>query len=181
MSTSFCQPTGLGKILYKGCIYGNQKWLCVSWFSLSTTWVLKTKLMLSCLTTRTITCWAILPALKYSFFGAFWYILLKLKLNKNLCYHSLNIFKLIFMCIGVLSVCMSLHHICAVPMKAKRGLQLTWAWNYWGWEKPCGCVEVNPDLLQGQPVLLTIKPSLQTWLRVLNTNNGGSLEVKLWL
>jgi len=36
-------------------------------------------------------------------------------------------------------------------------------------EPPCGCCELNPGLLEEQPVLLTSEPSLQPLLKYLLT------------
>lgn len=54
------------------------------------------------------------------------------------------------MCIGVLHVYMFEYHS-AVPMEARKGVQIIWLWNY-SCEPSGTCWELNPDSLQEQPV-----------------------------
>jgi hypothetical protein len=36
----------------------------------------------------------------------------------------------IFMCMGVLTICMSVHHMHALPMDPRRGHWIPWNWDY---------------------------------------------------
>ena len=62
---------------------------------------------------------------------------------------------------AALPACMSLHHIRAMPLNARRirspGTGATGAG-----EIACGCWELNLDPLEGRPVLLTTELTLQT-------------------
>lgn len=55
---------------------------------------------------------------------------------------------------GVLPACLSVYHMCLLPMKARRE-----CWNPLKLESCelwCGCWESNPDPLEEQPVLYTV-------------------------
>ena len=39
-------------------------------------------------------------------------------------------FKIVFLYMECLPVCMSVHHMHAVPMEARRGHQIPWNWSY---------------------------------------------------
>lgn len=58
--------------------------------------------------------------------------------------------KFIFKFIGVLSVCMSVLYVHAVPERATRGRQMPRALVIHGFESPSGCWELSPS--EKQPV-----------------------------
>lgn len=67
---------------------------------------------------------------------------------------------------GALPECMSVHYVCIVPLETIGGPGSPGAAVPEGCvtddcEVPCGCWELNPVPLQGQPELLAIKPRLQ--------------------
>ena len=57
---------------------------------------------------------------------------------------------------------MYVHHVYALPMKARRGRQILRSAVTNGYESPCGCWELNLGPLGKQSVLLTTEPSLQS-------------------
>lgn len=64
------------------------------------------------------------------------------------------------MCIGVLTACMSLHHVYGLPTEARRGPMILQNWIDRGCETPYRCRELNPGPLkssQGSSVL-SLKP-----------------------
>ena len=63
------------------------------------------------------------------------------------------------MCIGVLPECILVCHMHAAPMEAEEGVGSPGTGVTDGYEPPYGCWELNQDLLEEQPVLLTAEPS----------------------
>lgn len=62
-----------------------------------------------------------------------------------------------------MSTCMPAHHVCSVPIKAKRGHLIPWHWSD-SCALLCGCWELNQGPLQEQSRLSNTKPSLQLYL-----------------
>lgn len=60
------------------------------------------------------------------------------------------------MCIGVLPVCMSVHHVCPMTAETKEGTGVTDSY-----EPSCGLGGLNPGPLE-EPVLLTAESSFQS-------------------
>jgi hypothetical protein len=52
------------------------------------------------------------------------------------------------MCKGILPLCMSVHHVHAVPAEARRGHQIPWNGVTRGCELPSGSLEEQPVLLR---------------------------------
>ena len=77
---------------------------------------------------------------------------------------------------------MSVYHVCAVPVEARRGHQLFWTRVTDGCELPCGYGESNLGPLGDQPVLLTVEPSSQPmyYILILVLKTGGSGYVLLF-
>ena len=69
------------------------------------------------------------------------------------------------MCMGVLSDCVSVYnvHVCH-PQRLEEGVRSVSISIIDGCELPCGCWDLNPGLLEEQPVLLTSEPTLQPLL-----------------
>lgn len=67
-----------------------------------------------------------------------------------------------FPCMGILPVCLSVHHLCVlVHRDQKRVSDAPGVGVTLGCEGPCGCWESNSSPIEGQPRLLTTEPSLQ--------------------
>lgn len=64
---------------------------------------------------------------------------------------------------GHLPVCMLVHHVHAVPMKARRGHQLPAIRVTDGYELPYGLWESNLALFEEHSVLESAEQSLQHW------------------
>ena len=62
---------------------------------------------------------------------------------------------------AVLSACMSVYRMCAVPKDARVGHWIPWTGVTGGCEPFGGCWELNPGPLEEQLVLLRAEPSLQ--------------------
>ena len=56
---------------------------------------------------------------------------------------------------GVLPACVSVHHVCAVPVEARRGCHIPGTGVTDSCELLCGCWELNLGPLEEQRVLLT--------------------------
>jgi hypothetical protein len=71
----------------------------------------------------------------------------------------------IILCMSVLPVSLSMHtfHACYL-WKSEEGVGCTGTEVTGGCELPCGCWELNPCLLEEQPVFLTPEPSFQPLL-----------------
>lgn len=79
-----------------------------------------------------------------------WIIFTKI-LQGRYFYYSYFIFFHFILCVGILHACMSVHHMCAVPVEGRRGHRISWNCSYkWLWT---AMWELGP--LQGQPVLST--------------------------
>lgn len=61
---------------------------------------------------------------------------------------------------GVLPPCISVHHVHAVSMEARRGCQVLRNCVTDNGELPCGCWESNPGPLQEDQALFTAEPYL---------------------
>jgi hypothetical protein len=79
-------------------------------------------------------------------------------LSKKLFYY--------FMCMGTLSTCMYVHHICARSTeRPEEGSGSYGTVVTDGSELPCICWELNPCSLEDWPVLLTTETSPQSYVR----------------
>lgn len=72
-----------------------------------------------------------------------------------------------FICMGVLTTCMSKYHLCSVPEEVRRGCQILQNWSYWLlWAATC-VLGTEPGSSGRTPVLLTTEPSCQALLSLL--------------
>lgn len=72
----------------------------------------------------------------------------------------LNIIYFYFIWMGVLSACVSVHHVCAVPSGAEKGISSSGTGVVDGCELPCRCQEPNSGPPEDQQVLVNIELSL---------------------
>lgn len=67
-----------------------------------------------------------------------------------------------FICVGILPVCISVHHMHALcPWRSEDGIESSGTGLTDGCDPPCGCWELNTDPLEEKPVLLTPELLLQ--------------------
>lgn len=73
--------------------------------------------------------------------------------------------KFLFILLFHVNGCMSMHHMCIVPLEAKGGIELPVTGVIDGCKQPGICWESNQGPVQKQPVLLTSKAPPQPHLK----------------